>query len=52
MFVENLNELGEMCSIIFLDPKSDCRDLYIFHHKIYGVKIAHFSNFNLVSITL
>ncbi len=52
MVVENLNNLGDVCSIIFLDARSDCRDLYASHHKIYSVKISHSSNFNPVSITL
>ncbi len=51
MVVENLNDLGEVCSIIFLDARSDYRDLYMAHHKIYGIKVSHSSNFNLVSIT-
>ncbi len=29
MVVENLNDLGEVCSIIFLDARSDFSDLYI-----------------------
>ncbi len=52
MVVENLNDLGEVCSIIFLDVRSDYTDLYKSHHKIYSVKILHASNFNPVSITL
>ncbi len=52
MVVENLNDLREVCSIIFSDSRSDCRDLYFFHHKIYIVKIFCSSNFNPVSITL
>ncbi len=39
-------------AITFLDARSDCRDLYVSHHKIYGVKISHSSNFNPISITL
>ncbi len=50
--VKNLNDPGEVCSIIFLDPGSDCRDLCMSHHKIYSVKISHSSNFNLIFITL
>ncbi len=50
--VEDLHDLGEVCSIIFLDVRSDCRDLYMSHHKIYGVKISHSSNFSPISITL
>ncbi len=50
--VENLNDLGKVCSIIFLDARSDCRDLYMSRHKIYGVKISHSSNFNTISIAL
>ncbi len=52
MVTENLNDLGEVCSTIFLTARSDCRDLYMSHHKIYGVKISHSSNFNPISITL
>ncbi len=52
MVVENLNDLGEVCSIILLDAKSDCKDLYTSHHKIYNVKISHSSNFKPISITL
>ncbi len=51
MVVENLNDLGEMRSIIFSETRSDYRDLYTFHHKIYIVKISHSSNFNPISIT-
>ncbi len=29
MVMENLNDLREGCSIIFLDARSDCRDLHI-----------------------
>ncbi len=53
MVVENLNDLGEVCSIIFLDARSDYRDLYNMSlHKIYGIKMSHSSNFNPVFITL
>ncbi len=52
MVMDNLNDLGEVCSIIFLEARSDCRDFYTFHRKIYGVKISHSYNFNPVSITL
>ncbi len=52
MVVENLNDLREVCSIIFLAARSNCRDLCMSHHKIYGVKISHSSNFNSISITL
>ncbi len=52
MVMENLNDLGEVCSIIFLDAGSDCMDLYMSHHNIYGVKIFPSSNFNPVSISL
>ncbi len=44
MVVENLNDPGEVCSIIFLDAKSDCMDFYMSHHKIYGEKISYSSN--------
>ncbi len=44
--------LGEVGSIIFLAVRSDCTDLYLFHHKIHGVNISHSSNFNPVSIAL
>ncbi len=50
--MKNLNDLGEVCFNIFLDARSDCRDLYMSHHKIYGVKISHSTNFNPVSLTL
>ncbi len=53
MITKNINDLLEVCSIIILYARSDCRDLYITsQHKIYGVKISHSSNFNPVSITL
>ncbi len=52
MVIENLNDLGEVCSGIFLDARSDRRDLCMSHHKIYGVKISHSSNFNSISILL
>ncbi len=52
MVVENLNDLGEVRSIIFLDPRSDHWDLYMFHNKIYVVKMSLSSNFNPISITL
>ncbi len=38
LVANNLNALEDVCSIIFLDARSDCRDLYTFHYKIYGVK--------------
>ncbi len=52
MVVVNLNNLGEVRSIIFLDPRSNYGDLYMFHHKIYVIKISRSSNFNPISITL
>ncbi len=52
VIVENLNDLGEGCSIIFLDARSDCGDLCMSNRKMYGIKISHSSNFNPISITL
>ncbi len=52
MVVEKFNDHGEVCSIIFLNARNDYRDLYLSHHKIYGVKMSHSSNFNPISITL
>ncbi len=52
MVVKNLNDLGEVRSIIFLDARSDCRDLYMSRHKIYSLNISHSSNFNPISIAL
>ncbi len=37
---------------IWSKARSDCRDLYTFRHKICGVKISHYYNFNPFSITL
>ncbi len=51
MVVENLNDLGKVCYIIFLNARRDCRNLYMSHYKIYGIKISH-CNFNPISITL
>ncbi len=51
MIVESLSDLGEVCPIIFLDLRSDYTDLYMSHHKIYGVKLLSF-NFNPISIKL
>ncbi len=50
--MENINGFGEVCSIIFLDSRSDCKDLCMSHHEIYSVKISHSFNFNPISITL
>ncbi len=52
MVVDNLDDFGKVCSVIFLGARGDCRDLYTFHHKIEGAKISHPYNFNPVSITL
>ncbi len=48
MVVENLNDLREVCSIIFLYARSDCGDLYMSHNKIYISKSSNFT----ISITL
>ncbi len=52
MVIENLNDLLEVSSILFLDARNDRTYLYMSRYKIYGVKISHSLNFNPVSITL
>ncbi len=52
MVVDNLNDPGEGGSIIFSDARSARRDLYMFHHAVYSVKVSLSSNFDPIFITL
>ncbi len=41
MVVENLNDCGEVCSVIFLDARSDYRDLYTRKVKVATMTHDH-----------